>query len=149
MSRGSSLAIAGALLFALLAIQTRKMGRTESSELMVFYAALAFLIITGLLMLFYWETPDVNSLLLMLLLGVITLFAQYTITQAFQHGEVRVIAPFEYITVFWAVFIGWYFFTEVPTLSMFSGAFLIILAGLAIVFLEHIEARQRILSKTA
>lgn len=137
--QGSIYALLGAFLFAMLAIQTRKMSKHESSELMVFYAALGFLPVTGTFMLFYWETPDPTSLALMLMLGVITLFAQYAIVQSVQYARVHVIAPFEYITVLWAILIGWFVFSEPPTLTMMSGASLIIAAGLGIIWYERID----------
>ncbi len=136
---GSLFALAGALLFALLALQTRKMSKNESSELMVFYAALVFLVITGGLMIFYWEMPESQSLLLMMVLGVITLFAQYSLVHAYQFAEVHVIAPFEYLTVLFAILLGWFIFSEQPTMTMYAGASLVILAGLAICWYEKIE----------
>lgn len=135
---GGIYALTGAFFFAMLAIQTRKMSRSEDSELMVFYAALAFLIITGVFMIFYWETPDPESLLLMILLGCITIFAQYTIVHSYQYGRVHVIAPFEYITVIWAILIGWIVFAELPQPAMYLGAILIVLAGLGISWYEKI-----------
>jgi drug/metabolite transporter (DMT)-like permease len=140
--QGSFFALLGAFLFAMLAIQTRKMSKHENSELMVFYAALAFLPVTGVFMLFYWETPDPTSLALMLTLGVITLFAQFTIVQSFQYARVHVIAPFEYITVLWAILIGWFVFSEPPTFTMMSGASLIIAAGLGIIWYERIDKKR-------
>jgi drug/metabolite transporter (DMT)-like permease len=116
--QGSLFAITGALMFALLAIQTRKMSKSENSELMVFYAAFAFMIVTGVAMLFYWETPDPLSMGLMIVLGIIALFAQYTFTHAYQFARVHVIAPFEYINVVWAILIGWFVFNEAPQSSM-------------------------------
>lgn len=136
---GSLYALAGAFFFAMLAIQTRKMGRNENSELMVFYSALAFLIITGGFMLFHWQTPDLNSLLTMILLGCITVFAQYTIIHAYQYARIHVIAPFEYITVIWAILIGWFAFGEHPGTTMYAGGILIVLAGIGISWYEKIE----------
>ena len=140
--QGSIYAVLGAFLFAMLAIQTRKMSKHESSELMVFYAALGFLPATGIPMLFYWETPDTTSFVLMLMLGLITVFAQYAIVQSLQYARVHVIAPFEYITVIWAVLIGWFVFSEAPTITMLSGASLIIAAGLGIIWYERIESKR-------
>jgi len=140
--QGTIYALLGAFLFAMLAIQTRKMSKHENSELMVFYAALGFLPVTGISMLFYWETPDPTSLAFMLLLGVITLFAQYAIVQSVQYARVHVIAPFEYITVIWAILIGWFIFSEPPTFTMMSGASLIIAAGLGIIWFEKINNKR-------
>jgi len=136
---GSLYALSGAFFFAMLAIQTRKMARDENSELMVFYAALAFLIITGSFMIFHWQTPELADLLFMIMLGCITLFAQYTIVHAYQYARVHVIAPFEYITVVWAILIGWFVFSEQPGSTMYIGATLIILAGIGISWYEKVE----------
>ena len=136
---GSLYALSGAFFFAMLAIQTRKMAKDENSELMVFYAALAILVVTGGFMIFYWQTPDPRSLLLMTMLGCITLFAQYTIVHAYQYARVHVIAPFEYITVIWAILIGWFVFAEQPEATMYLGAVLIILAGIGISWYEKRE----------
>lgn len=136
---GSLYALSGAFLFAMLSIQTRKMSRHENSELMVFYAALVFLVVAGVFMIFYWQTPDPTSLFIMVLLGCITLVAQYTIVHAFQYARVHVIAPFEYITILWAILIGWYFFGEQPASSVYIGAALIVGAGLGISWYEKWE----------
>jgi len=141
---GSGYAISGAFFFSMLALQTRKMAKDENSELMVFYAALAFLLITGVLMVFYWETPNLTSLLLMIMLGCITVFAQYTIVHSYQYARVHVIAPFEYITVVWAILIGWFIFGEQPEPTMYLGAILIVLAGIGISWYEKIEYDRNI-----
>ena len=134
---GVGCALVGAFMFAMLALQTRKMSASESSELMVFFAALVFLVITSGMLLFRWDTPDLNSLLLMLGLGVITLFAQYFIVSAYQFAAVYVIAPFEYVAILWALCLGWFVFGEIPTLTVLSGAALIVFCGLMIVFIER------------
>lgn len=139
---GSLYALTGAFFFAMLALQTRKMSKNENSELMVFYAAWGFLLITGTFMIFYWEPLDLTSLMLMIMIGCITLFAQYSIIHAFQYARVHVIAPFEYITVVWAILIGWFVFAEQPETSMYFGAILIIFAGLGISWYERIESRK-------
>ena len=108
--KGTLYALAGAVMFALLAIQSRKMGTSESSELMVFYSALVFLLITGVLMISHWQTPEPQYLLFMVMLGCVTLFAQYTLIHSYKYARVHLLAPFEYITVLWAVLLGWAFF---------------------------------------
>ena len=110
---------------------------------MFVYDVLGFMPVTGSLMLFSWEPPDPASLAFMLLLGFITLFAQYAIVQSLQYARVHVIAPFEYITVIWAILMGWFIFSEPPTFTMMSGASLIIAAGLGIIWYEKIDNKRR------
>ena len=134
---GVGAALVGATGFAALALQTRRMSATEETELMVFYAAFAFVLVTGAIMIFQWETPDAQSIMVMIGTGIVTLFAQSCIVHSYRYAPVYVIAPFEYVTILWAIFLGWWWFAEPPTSTMLSGAVIIILSGLAIVYLER------------
>ena len=106
---------------------------------MVFYSALGFSLVTGSLMLFYWVTPELPALLLMITLGCVTLVAQYSLVNAYQFARVHIIAPFEYITVLWAVTLGWLLFDEQPGSTTIVGACLIIVAGLSVCWYEKVE----------
>ena len=124
-------------MFAMLGIQTRKMSATEPTELMVFFGALTFLIVTGIFMVFQWRPPTSGDFMLLFGVGVISLFAQFLIVHSYQFAAVYVIAPFEYVTILWALALGWFLFAEVPTVMMLAGSAAIIACGLIIVKLEH------------
>ena len=140
---GVSAALVGSVLFALLAIQNRYMSATESTELMVFYAALGFLIVTGVTMPWVWQPPSDTQIGLMLGLGLVSLAAQFCITNAYRFAPVFVIAPVEYVVILWAIFYGWLLFAELPTPVMLCGAAVIIGGGLYIVRLERGEVRPK------
>ncbi len=127
-------ALIGALLFALLGIQTRRMSTTETSELMVFYSSSAFFVVTGMIMLSAWEVAPISDFALMLVLGLVSVTAQFSIVHSFRYAQVYVIAPFEYVTILWAILFGWVFFSDLPTLTMLAGAALVVGCGLFIVF---------------
>ena len=146
--KGTACALTGALMFALLGIQSRKMSKTEASELVVFYAGFCFFIVTGGFMLFYWTPTDPVTFALMLLLGLVSLFSQYTLVHAYQYAQVHVIAPFEYVTVLFAILIGWFVFAEQPAPTMYLGAVLIISAGLGICWYENIAYGKNTASPT-
>ena len=136
---GAGAAVFGAFMFALLAIQTRRMSATEHTELMVFLGALMFFLVSGAVMLGQWKTPEGSDWLLLLGVGAISMVAQLLIVQSYQFAPVYVIAPFEYVTILWAIGYGWFLFAEVPTLTMLSGCAVIIACGLVIV---HFERRE-------
>jgi len=131
---GVAAALTGAMLFALLGIQTRRMASSESSELMVFYSASAFLVVTGVLMLSTWKMPVATDFALMLVLGLVSVTAQFCIVHSFRYAQVYVIAPFEYVTILWAIFLGWLLFSDLPTAIMLAGAAIVVGCGLYIVF---------------
>lgn len=141
---GTSAALLGALSFALLSIQTRKMAGTERTDLMVFYAALTFFFLMGAVVIWNWVELSGQSWLILCGIGVISLFAQLCIVQSFQFAPAYMIAPFEYVALLWAVALGWLIFAETPTALMLLGAGLIVSSGLAIVRIErrHIKNVQ-------
>ncbi len=134
---GTAAALFAALMFAMLFVQTRKMTTTETTGLMVFYAGATFFCLTGLIMPSQWVTPVGFDWVLLFGLAAVSLIAQLCIVQASQFAPIHVIAPFEYVTILWALFLGWYFFAEVPTALMLVGAAVVIACGLAIIRIEH------------
>ncbi len=134
---GISSVIGGAVMFAMLVIQTRKMTRTESTQLMVFYAALTIFCLTALFMPSLWVQPVGTDWLLLLSVGVITMFAQLSIVHAYRFAPVYTLAPFEYVTILWALFFGWVIFSEIPTVLMLVGAGIIVACGIVIIQIER------------
>lgn len=140
---GVGAALLGSILFAVLAIQNRYLSATESTELLVFYGALGFLIVTGVTMPQLWTPPSAKQFGLMLTLGLVSLSAQFCITHAYRFAPVYVIAPIEYVVILWAVFYGWLLFADLPTIVMLGGAAIVIGSGLYIVGLERSERNAR------
>lgn len=139
---GVGAALLGSALFAVLAIQNRYMSITESTELMVFYGALGFLVVTGIAMPSVWIPPSPSEAALMVTLGLVSLGAQFCITHAYRFSPVYVIAPIEYIVILWAIFYGWLLFSELPTIPMLCGAMVVISSGVYIVRLERSGRRS-------
>ena len=137
---GTGAALFGALMFALLGIQTRKMSATEPTELMVFFGGIAFFIVTGLFLASGWAEwvqPAGKDWILLFGVGLITLIAQSLIVHSYQFAAVYVIAPFEYVTILWALLFGWLLFSELPTAMMLGGSAIIIICGMIIVQMER------------
>ncbi|NKB77136.1 MAG: EamA family transporter [Gammaproteobacteria bacterium] len=132
-------AIFGALMFAMLAIQNRKMSATEDTNVMVFYGVATFFIITGMSMTVLWEIPSPKSLMIMVGVGVNTFLAQYCIVHAYKYAAVYTIAPIEYVIILRALFFGWVLFREVPSWIMLLGCVVIVSSGLMLAFVEKVE----------
>jgi hypothetical protein len=64
-------AIGGVVFFALLSLQSRRMSSTESSELMVFWGAVTFVVVGGATLPGLWRPPSPVDLGLMLTLGAV------------------------------------------------------------------------------
>jgi drug/metabolite transporter (DMT)-like permease len=134
---GVGAALLGSALFALLAIQNRFLSRTESTEQMVLYGALAFLLITGVTMPVIWVDPTPSQFWFMLALGIVSLGAVFCITHSYRFAAVYVIAPAEYVVILWAIFYGWILFSELPSLPVLFGVLIVTGSGVYLVRLER------------
>ncbi len=130
---GVGCALCGAFFFSLLGLQTRRMSATESTELMVFYSALAMLAITAALMPAYWVPPEPVDLVLMLSLGLVTVIAQWCIVHAIRFAPLFIVSPIEYTGLLWAVLYGWLLFDQLPGAEVIAGAVLVVGTGVYIV----------------
>ena len=132
------LCLVASLGYALSLIQTRRIGTTESTATMVFYAALILFIGPLLLLPGRWVTPDAVSLAAMLGIGLLSFFGHIGLTEAYRIAPAAAVAPFDYSMLVWAVLWGFLFWREVPDPITMAGAGLVILGGL---YQIHREAR--------
>jgi drug/metabolite transporter (DMT)-like permease len=69
--------------------------------------------------------------------------------QAFKSGEMSAVAPFEYVRLPFAVFMGWLVFNEMPVVWTYVGAAIVIALALYIAHREHVLAKERKAAETA
>ncbi|NIA70287.1 DMT family transporter [Pelagibius litoralis] len=130
------IALIGTVFFALAMIALRKLGRTESGASVVFTFTLACTALSGLALPFVWITPDLQDLALLIAIGLLGGIGQIFMTFAFKHGDVAVVAPFEYTAILWATLLGFVFWGEIPGLNIWVGVAVVMLSGLFILFRE-------------
>jgi len=126
----------GTLFFALAMIVLRRLGRTETSASVAFTFTLACTVVSGLALPFVWVAPDFVDLLALIAVGLLGGVGQILMTAAFKHGDVAVIAPFEYTAMIWATLLGFVFWSEVPGLNIWIGVAIVMASGLFILFRE-------------
>lgn len=129
-------ALLGALFNALAMIYVRKLSRTDSNASIVFWFTLSTTLLSAAFLPFQWVTPQGWDWVLLIIVGLLGGAAQITMTKAFTLGEVSVIMPFKYTSMFWAVLIGWLVWREVPGLNIWLGWPLVVASGLYIVYRE-------------
>tara|TARA_B100000749_G_C18366503_1_gene439819 strand:- start:19 stop:900 length:882 start_codon:yes stop_codon:yes gene_type:complete len=134
---GAGAALFGCLGFAGLAVHTRYLSKTESSELMLLTGASCILVLSLISAPFTWQTPTVNDLVLMLGLSVAGLFGQYGLTSSFRYAPVYLVGSLEYTALVWAALWGYLLFNDIPTLTVMAGAALVVASGLAVVLSER------------
>jgi drug/metabolite transporter (DMT)-like permease len=135
------LAVLGAAVFyAVSAVSGRILARTDRSEHMVFWLMLLMSIGAGTLAAPGWVAVQASHLPLLAVLAVTGFLAQLAITEAFNHGEASVVAPFEYTALAWGVAIDWLMWKTLPDEITLIGAAIIIGSGLYLIRHETVHA---------
>jgi len=144
---GAIVVLGGAVFNALAQVFVRKLVGTERTSTIVLYFSLTASGLALLTLPFGWVVPDPGDAALLILAGLLGGVGQIFLTASYREADASVVAPFEYVSILFALAIGFAVFDEVPTPTMLAGAGLVIAAGIAIIWRERqlgIErARQR------
>lgn len=134
---GALFALAGAFFGALAATQTRRLTWSEEPATIVVY----FSIFTALFMLstlpFGWVMPDPADWLLLVGCGIAGGIGQVLLTQSYRYGEASLIAPFEYVSMVWAILVGYLLFDTWPGFTMWVGSAIVIGSGMFVIYREQ------------
>ena len=115
----AAIGVGGALCAGLAYNSIRKLKTSDHPLVIIFYFPLVTLPITGIYLINNWLTPDYFELLMLLGIGVVTQFAQYFMTKAYQSDELSKISSIQYIGIVFALFFGFVLFDE--TYNALSG----------------------------
>jgi drug/metabolite transporter (DMT)-like permease len=140
---GMAVAVAQGVWSAATTLLVRSLSATESSTTIVLWQSLLMTAFTLVALPFFWTTPTLFELLLLVLVGLIGGVAQIMLTEAYASAQVSALGPYSYTSILWSVAIGWVVFSDAPGIGTLAGAALIVASGLYILHRELRRARQR------
>lgn len=120
------IAIVAAAFSALAYNMVRKLKDTDHPLVVVFYFPLIALPISGIASYFVWIQPTFIEFLILLGIGVCTQIAQVNLTKAMQMEELSKVSIVQYLTVVYAIAIGYVFFRESYTFYTLLGIALVV-----------------------
>jgi drug/metabolite transporter (DMT)-like permease len=132
------LIIASAATAAMGSITVRFLSRTESAVAICTYMMLFLAPMSLVPALFVWQWPGLALWPALILLGILGMAGQLTVVRALSIAEASAIAPFEFMRLPYAAFLGYLFFGERPDGWTWLGAAIIIASSL---YVAHREAR--------
>jgi drug/metabolite transporter (DMT)-like permease len=146
---GALFALAGAFTNAGSVIQTRRLTDTETTSSIVFYFSL-FCTIGGLLTLpFGWIVPTWPQLAALIGLGMIGGFSHILLTESYRYAPASLVAPLDYTALLWAFIIGYWFFDELPTVTVYVGSAIVAGSGLFVIWRERQLGLERARARAA
>lgn len=134
---GTLIALGGAVMTALITIQVRDLGRTESAMSIVFWFSLISMLPLGLALPFVMVPHSAGEWGLLVGLGLLGAVVQLSLTGALRLAPVSVVTPMDYSSLLWSIACGWWFFGTLPADTTWIGAPLIVASGLFIAWREH------------
>lgn len=151
ISAVAPIALMGAALAALAKVTVRRLSVSESSALIVFYFGIVATLVSAIPLTWAWVTPEPNTWILVVALGVFATAGQLLMTRAFALAPAGQIGPFTYVAVIFASLYGWLWWGEVIEPMMVYGALLIVAAGMlaAKAHRDYRNPRGRLLDSTS
>ncbi len=146
---GALTALLAAVFAALAQVFIRRMVHTEATAAIVFYFSVTSTLLSLLTIPFGWAWPSPEIAVLLVAAGICGGVGQILLTEAYRAAPASVVAPFEYVSMLFAIVFGYLIFTEIPTRQTLAGAGLIVVAGLFILWRERKLGLQRAASRGA
>ena len=134
----SLLPFISAIFMAAVYLSTRSLMNTESSVAIIFYYSVALFITSLFFFPKDFVLPSLVQLIFLTSLGIVGSFGHFFLSQAAKFADVVVISPFEYSSFIFVGIMGYYFYDEVPGISIILGGLLIIFSGVYIAYREHL-----------
>jgi len=140
LSIGGLAILGAAACYAVSAIASRILSRTDSSESMMFWY-LILMALGGIAMSYsQWVPVRSEDMLVLVGLALSGFFGQLAITEAFSRGKASIVAPFEYSALAWGVAIDWLLWHTLPDGYTLLGAAIIIGSGIYLVRHEAVHS---------
>jgi drug/metabolite transporter (DMT)-like permease len=132
------LSLAGAVCYAIYALSTRILARTDSNETTLFYSNIVGAAVMLPVVPFFWTTPtDALIIVLMVAAGALGSFGHYLLIAAHRLAPPAVLSPFIYTEVPLMIVLGFLVFGDLPNRWTLIGAAIVVASGLYILHRER------------
>ena len=109
---------------------------TEKTYTTVFYTGLGGLVWSSFIVPFVWVVPSKIHVLVFFVTGAMGSVAHLCMISAFNRVEASLLAPYNYTKLLWVTVFGYWFFGDIPSLDMWVGTMVIVVAGFYVIYRE-------------
>jgi drug/metabolite transporter (DMT)-like permease len=140
---GAAVALLNALASATSILLVRRLSDSEKPLMILTQFALFSTLLLALPAIWFWKWPSAWGWALAIGVSISATIGQYFWVQAFAVGEMSAVAPFDYLRLPFAVFVGWMIWAEMPVIWTYVGAAIVIASALYIAYRESQIMRER------
>ncbi|ASJ75415.1 DMT family transporter [Granulosicoccus antarcticus] len=134
------MAVTGAASAGLVMVIIRMLSRTEAPSTILAFQAIGVGLVMAIPAYIYWVPPTLHEWVLLAGIGVVSYFSQKANIYAYSYGEASLLASLDYVRLVYATLFGWWLFSELPGISTWVGAAIIIGAS---IYTVHRESRRK------
>ena len=139
--------LSAAITFSIVIIIVKKLTEKDSSLTTAFYQMAFMVPPTFFIALFFWESININQLLLFIFVAIAGFITQFSFAQCLKMAETTFIMPIQFTKLIWLSLIGYFFFMEVPDIWTWIGASIIFSSILFIAYREAINKNSLLKTK--
>jgi drug/metabolite transporter (DMT)-like permease len=140
---GAAVALLNALASATSILLVRRLSDSEKPLMILTQFALFSTLLLAGPAIWFWKWPSAWGWALAIGVSISATIGQYFWVQAFAVGEMSAVAPFDYLRLPFAVFVGWMIWSEMPVIWTYVGAAIVIASALYIAYRESQIMRER------
>jgi drug/metabolite transporter (DMT)-like permease len=123
-------------MFALYNLITRKVSKIDSFETSLLYFGVVGFLASLLVVPFYWQTPNQNEFIWLLIISITGIMGHLLLIKALQLASAVILQPFNYFVLVWATGIGFVIYDEILPVQTLAGAALVVASGVFIGYRE-------------
>jgi drug/metabolite transporter (DMT)-like permease len=142
LTYGALFALVNAVLISTVAIAIRRMSMTESTETLTLYQMSIMTLCTAGLLTLGFQTPHLGDALMLALAGVGNGIAQFWWTRSLSLAPPSAVVPFNYLSLVWAMILGFAVWGDVPTPALLVGSAIVVASGVYILWRETVHRRR-------
>jgi drug/metabolite transporter (DMT)-like permease len=142
LTYGALFALTNAVLISTVAIAIRRMSLTESTETLTLYQMSIMTLCTAGLLTLGFRAPGWGDVLMVALAGVGNGIAQFWWTRSLSLAPPSAVVPFNYLSLVWAMILGFAVWGDVPTPGLLVGSAIVVASGLYILWRETLRRRR-------
>ena len=124
------ISIFGAICLGLEAMFIKLLTKYEKNTQILLINNFIGLIISSLIVIFFWQTPTFLQLLFCILIGFLMICAQICFLMALRSNQLNFVIPFFYSTLIFVLFYDYLIFKQLPDYLSFIGSLLIMIGGI-------------------
>ena len=133
--------------FGFIAILIKKLSETEPDYLIAIYFTIVLILVGFIALFFDSRIPDLKDILPLVAIGIAGSTGNIFLTMSLRKGSVSTVTPIKYLSLVFAIISGVVIFNEIPHVTTFFGAFLIILSSIIIFKREQIKNIKPVITR--